>query len=85
MLEMMRTYFTLTESRIEGIEPMAARYNLIVSTIKKKTYDVLDHRRNEADVDYEEFKKGFADIEVCFLPISGTCGNENTLELLMAC
>lgn len=64
---MMRVFFSLTQSRIEGIEPMAARYNLLVSTVKKKSYDVLDSRRSEFDVDYEEFKRGFSEVEVGFM------------------
>eukprot|EP00117_Sycon_ciliatum_P004310 scpid857/ scgid8744/ Dynein heavy chain 5, axonemal; Axonemal beta dynein heavy chain 5; Ciliary dynein heavy chain 5 len=63
MLVVIHTFLSLTQSRLEGIEPMAARYNLLVSNVKKKTYDILDHRRGEFDTDYDEFKKGFSELE----------------------
>jgi len=46
----------LPDVRIEGIEPISMKYQNIVSTVKKKSYDVLDHRKSEFDTDYEEFR-----------------------------
>ena len=57
-------FSTLTESRIEGIEPLASRYNLIVSTIKKKGYDFLDHRKVDFEADYDDFKRQLQEVQV---------------------
>lgn len=32
---------------LKGIEPISMNYQTIVSTVKKKSYDVLDHRKSE--------------------------------------
>ena len=60
------TYETLSLSRIEGIETFNARFGLLVSTLKKKPYDPLEHRKPDFDVDYQEFKHQLADLEVRF-------------------
>ena len=63
-LKTVATYETLGLSRIEGIETFNARFGLIVSTLKKKPYDPLEHRKPDFDVDYQEFKLQLADLEV---------------------
>ncbi|XP_028985303.1 dynein axonemal heavy chain 5 isoform X3 [Betta splendens] len=58
------TYSALQESKIEGLETMATRFQTaemqgrweaIVLNMKKKQYSFLDQRRTDFDVDYEEF------------------------------
>ena len=63
-LKTVATYETLGLSRIEGIETFNARFGLLVSTLKKKSYDPLEHRKPDFDVDYQEFKLQLADLEV---------------------
>jgi dynein heavy chain len=63
-LKTVATYETLSLSRIEGIETFNARFGLIVSTLKKKPHDPLEHRKPDFDVDYQEFKLQLADLEV---------------------
>ncbi|MEE6465421.1 hypothetical protein FKM82_006550, partial [Ascaphus truei] len=46
----------LQNIRTEGIEKISIRYQTIVANTKAKTYDVLDHRKQEFDKDYVEFK-----------------------------
>lgn len=58
------TYHTLSLSRIEGIETYNNRFGVLVSNIKKKAYDPLDHRKKDFDVDYEDFKGQLKDLEV---------------------
>lgn len=60
----MGTYDTLGLSRIENIETFNARFGLLVSTLKKKSYDPLDHRKPDFDIDYQEFKHQLSDLEV---------------------
>lgn len=33
--------------QVEGIEKISVRYQTIVSTVKSRSYDVLDHRKLE--------------------------------------
>lgn len=63
-LRTVATYETLSLSRIEGIETFNNRFNLLVSTLKKKPYDPLEHRKPDFDVDYEDFKHQLSDLEV---------------------
>ncbi|KAG9275828.1 dynein heavy chain 5, axonemal-like [Astyanax mexicanus] len=46
----------LQEIQLEGIEKIHIRYQTIITNIKSKTYNVLDHRKVEFDSDYSEFK-----------------------------
>lgn len=64
MLCTIDTYSVLTTSRIEGIEPMANKFQNIYSGVKKKPYDVLDHRKVDFDNDFEDFKKNIFDLQV---------------------
>ncbi|XP_078247829.1 dynein axonemal heavy chain 5 isoform X3 [Pogona vitticeps] len=55
-------YSVLQDSKIEGLEVMATRYQSIVATMKKKKYNFLDQRKTEFDQDYEEFLKQTNDL-----------------------
>ncbi|CAB4042276.1 Dynein heavy chain 5, axonemal, partial [Paramuricea clavata] len=57
MLIAMENLSGLQKIKIEGIETIVVRYQTMVATVKKKTYDLLDHRKGEFDTDYEEFKQ----------------------------
>ena len=62
VIETIRVYFPLTLSKLEGIEPIAGKYNLIATTIKKKPYNPLYHRKLDFDMDYEEFRSNVAEM-----------------------
>ena len=64
LLEVAATYSSLGESHIEGIDTLHNRFQLLVTGMKKKPYDILEHRKTEFDVDFEEFKRQTADIKV---------------------
>uniref|UniRef100_A0A672FPW1 Dynein, axonemal, heavy chain 5 n=1 Tax=Salarias fasciatus TaxID=181472 RepID=A0A672FPW1_SALFA len=61
------TYSALQDSKIEGLETMATRFQAIVLNMKKKHYSFLDHRKTDFDVDYEEFCKSTAELHVSTL------------------
>lgn len=63
-LRTMQTYETLGLSRIEGIDSFNARCQLLFSNLKKKPYDVLEHRKQDFDIDYQEFKLQLKEFEV---------------------
>jgi dynein heavy chain len=48
------------------MELLAAKFNGIIATLKKKSYDFLDQRKTDFDVDYEDFKRAIQDLHVSF-------------------
>ena len=52
---------------MEGIEILSNKFQNIFLWIKKKQYDVLDHRKPEFDRDFEEYQKSLFDLEVMLL------------------
>ena len=67
MFHIIATYSTLGLSNIEGIDVIHSRFQLSVSGMKKKGYDILDQRKSDFDADFEEFKRQVEDIKVSFL------------------
>lgn len=63
MVELIQQFAVLKMSRIEGIDAFATRFGHIVSSIKKKPYNALDHRKLEFVTDYEEFQRQVAELE----------------------
>ncbi|XP_056617792.1 dynein axonemal heavy chain 5 isoform X2 [Triplophysa dalaica] len=57
MFNTITTYNALQDSKIEGLETMATRFQAIVLTIKRRPYSFLDQRKTDFDQDYEEFCK----------------------------
>ncbi|KAG8442619.1 hypothetical protein GDO86_011415 [Hymenochirus boettgeri] len=57
IFETITTFSSLQNSKIEGLEVISTKYQLIVNTIKKKQYNFLDQRKMEFDEDYDEFVK----------------------------
>lgn len=47
---------SLNNVKLEGLEPITVKYKTIVENIKKKSYDILDHRKPEFENDYTEFR-----------------------------
>ncbi|XP_002666734.3 dynein axonemal heavy chain 5 [Danio rerio] len=56
MATTLEDFSVLQFMKFEGVEKIYMRYQNIVSTIKSKTYNVLDHRKLEFDNDYIEFR-----------------------------
>uniref|UniRef100_A0A8C1PA60 Dynein, axonemal, heavy chain 5 n=1 Tax=Cyprinus carpio TaxID=7962 RepID=A0A8C1PA60_CYPCA len=64
MFSTITTYNALQDSKIEGLETMATRFQAIVLTMKKKQYSFLDQRRTDFDQDYDEFCKQTSELHV---------------------
>ncbi|XP_075442369.1 dynein axonemal heavy chain 5 isoform X3 [Ascaphus truei] len=71
IFETITTYSSLRDSKIEGLEVMATKFQMaemqeewesVVATIKKKQYNFLDQRKTEFDQDYDEFVKQTNDL-----------------------
>ncbi|XP_077985364.1 dynein axonemal heavy chain 8-like [Glandiceps talaboti] len=70
MLNTIDVLSVLNESRIEGIDAMASKFQHLYTGVKKKPYDILDHRKTDFDNDYEDFKRQISNLEYhlqCFL------------------
>lgn len=65
---------SLNYVKLEGLEPIVVKYKSIVDSIKKKVYDILDHRKPDFDNDYMEFK---GQIEVLQLQLQTFIDNWN--------
>ena len=50
MIKVIDSYANIGDVRIDGIEMMAVKYKTIVETMKKKNYDILDHRRSDVSI-----------------------------------
>ncbi|XP_014680671.1 PREDICTED: dynein heavy chain 5, axonemal-like [Priapulus caudatus] len=64
MFQLIETYSCLERCHIDGVEVIVGRYRAAVSSMKKKTYDFLDHRKQEFDEDFAEFEKNICDVHV---------------------
>jgi dynein heavy chain len=56
MMETIDNLSGLTDVRVEGIDVLAIKFQNIVLATKKKSYDLLDHRKGEFDAEYEDFR-----------------------------
>ena len=64
LLNTVAMYSTLLDCRIEGTESLAAKFMAITSNMKKKPYNVLEHRKTEFDVDFDEFRRQIGELDV---------------------
>ncbi len=64
MLQTIEMFSSLGLSHVEGIEPLHNRFQVLVSGMKKKPYDILDQRKSDFDGDYDEFKRQVSEIRV---------------------
>jgi len=76
-------YSGLQTCVIEGIDALSNKFQNIFLSIKKKQYDVLDHRKPEFDRDYDEYQKYLFDLEVtalllCLIYIANVQKHRNT-------
>ena len=55
MLLTMDRFSILAVSKIEGMDAHNKQWTSVVGMAKKKNYDILDHRRQEFEVDYDDF------------------------------
>lgn len=64
MLQTIETYSSLGLSHVEGIDALHSRFQVLVSGMKKKPYDLLDQRKSDFDGDYMEFQRQVLEIRV---------------------
>jgi len=64
LLVTMNTFSTLGLSHLEGIETFHSRFNVMIATLKKKPYDILDHRHTDFDGDYKDFLRQLSELQV---------------------
>ena len=69
----MKTYNSINESKIEGIENIASKFTQIVQSTKKKPYDILDPRKTDFDKDFIGFTESILNIEDAILDFMDKC------------
>ncbi|CAF1610032.1 unnamed protein product, partial [Adineta ricciae] len=62
MFAKINIYSHLAESKIEGIAPFHSKFNMIVTSMKKKDYDFLDQRKQDVDDDLADFDRSISDL-----------------------
>nr|WAW84836.1 axonemal dynein heavy chain C [Halisarca dujardinii] len=62
LLNTVGTYESLSLSRLDGIDTFNQRFGLLFSTLKKKPYDVLESRKADFEMDYDDFKRQLSDL-----------------------
>ncbi|KAI4895809.1 hypothetical protein NFI96_021985 [Prochilodus magdalenae] len=64
MITAVKTFSTLGKSTIEGIDLIAAKFQNIFITMKKKQYDILAPRKADFEVDFAEFMSQINNLEI---------------------
>lgn len=70
LLDVFGMFSPLSSATIEGIEPHAAKFSQLVSSLKKKPYDFLDQRNSMFDTDFDEFMHTISELQVSQLKTS---------------
>ena len=63
VVEIIQQFSVLRKSRIEGIDALNTRFGHMASSIKKKPYNPLDHRKMEFQGDYDEFVRQVSELQ----------------------
>ena len=64
LLNTVATYDVLSLSQLDGMDVFGQRFNVLVTTLKKKPYDILEHRKADFDIDYDDFQRQLVDLNV---------------------
>lgn len=62
LLNTINAYSSLAESKIEGLTPFVLKFNMILSSMKKRDYDYFDQRKQEIDNDLDEFRQSINEL-----------------------
>ncbi|XP_074653701.1 dynein axonemal heavy chain 8-like [Tubulanus polymorphus] len=73
LLDTITVYEVLTDCNIEGIEPMTNKFQQIFTNVKKKPYDILDHRKLDFDNDFSDFRRQVGDLEFMLQSFMDKC------------
>lgn len=68
MITAVKVLSVLNKSTIEGIDPLAGKFQNIYLNMKKKQYDILDPRKTEFETDFSEFMVQVQNVEVNVIP-----------------
>ena len=64
LLNTVATYDVLSLSQLDGMDTFSQRFNVLVTALKKKPYDILEHRKADFDIDYDDFQRQLTDLNV---------------------
>lgn len=81
LLNTVATYDVLTLSQLDGMDTYSLRFNVLITTLKKKPYDILEHRKADFDIDYDDFQRQLTDLNVS----RQTCNVKSSGSLYIVC
>ncbi|KFV18927.1 Dynein heavy chain 8, axonemal, partial [Tauraco erythrolophus] len=87
MITVVQTFCALSLSTIKGIDILAVKFKNIHRSVQKKQYDLLDPRKTEFDVDFENFMAKIEGLEIQIQTFMRTCfgrilSSQHALQLL---
>ena len=56
VLDTIESLSGLQNIRVEGLEPIVVKYRSVVDAIKKKSYDLLDHRKPDVRLSFSSVR-----------------------------
>eukprot|EP00698_Gefionella_okellyi_P008566 TRINITY_DN2129_c0_g2_i1.p1 TRINITY_DN2129_c0_g2~~TRINITY_DN2129_c0_g2_i1.p1 ORF type:complete len:4490 (+),score=1324.74 TRINITY_DN2129_c0_g2_i1:457-13926(+) len=63
LFETVNQFGSLANATMDGLDPLINRFNEIVSELKRKPYDLTDHRKPDFENDYKTFVRNIAQLE----------------------
>ncbi|XP_033874388.2 dynein axonemal heavy chain 8-like [Acipenser ruthenus] len=73
MITAVKVLSVLNKSTIEGIDPLAGKFQNIYLNMKKKQYDILDPRKTEFETDFSEFMVQVQNVETQLQVFMNSC------------
>ena len=64
LFDIIESFDRLAESSIEGMDSITLKFQTIYNKMKKKPYNILDHRKRDFEYDFADFKRQVTDLEV---------------------
>ena len=64
LFDIIGSFDLLAESSIEGVDSIITKFQTILNKMKKKPYNILDHRKRDFEYDFADFKRQVSDLEV---------------------
>ncbi|KAK3588116.1 hypothetical protein CHS0354_012173 [Potamilus streckersoni] len=81
LLNYIEEFSVVAESKIEGLENFSARFQQIFASIRKKPYDVLDQRKVDFEIDFEDFRRQLTELEEGIQNFMDNCFKKVTLTM----
>ena len=78
LLNTIKIFSSLKKCHIEGIDSINSNFDSIVESIKRKPYDILDHRRTDFNNDFLDFKRDIDNLQGLLCNFMDNCFDKAT-------